>query len=205
MILPIIVLKCKFTFNDPFVLNNDLTLRVTAVRSISDYISVGRNLLVDVYVKAGLDQNDYLNDKTVDMPIVTFVTLQQTTINIPARFITKLPSVGTDSTSSFAWFQAITSLGLLPVGFDVTSIEEAIRTAVSNYIGVEPTVFVTVAETLDDIDVTSAELAEEVRKAAVSYKSTAYKDKVELERQLAAARAHIEQLVLVIEDMKTTP
>lgn len=205
MIVPTIGLKGKFTFNDPFVLNNDLTLRVTAVRSISDYISVGRNILVDVYVKAGLTQDDYLNDKQADTPIVTFITLQQKTIQIPVRYITKLPSVGTDSTTSFAWFQAITSLGLLPVGFDVASIEEAIRTAVSNYIGIEPTVFVTVAETLDDIDVSSAELAEEVRKAAVSYKSTAYKDKVELENKLAIARAHIEQLLLVIEDMKKTP
>lgn len=205
IIMPTIGLKGKYTFKDPFTLSNDLTLRATAVRTISDYIEVGRNVMVDVYVKAGLTREDYLNDKLLDMPIVTFVTLQQKTITVPASYITKLPSVGTDSTSSFAWFQAITSLGLLPVGFDVTAIEEAIKVSVSEYIGIEPVVFVTVAETLDDIDIASTELAEETRKASITYKSTAYKDKVELENKLAAARAHIEQLILVIEDMKTTP
>lgn len=204
-ITPTTGLKGKFTFKDPFAINNELTLQVTAVRTISDYIDVGRNLYVDLYTPFGLTSEDYLSDKSLNIPIVTFVSVQQKTIIVPASYILKLPSLGNDINREFKWYQAITSLGLLPANFDTLSIEEAIKTTISSYIGVEPKVMVTTAATLDNIDNTAAELAEATRLAAITYKSTMLKDKLDLENKLSEARDQIEMLLRVIDDLKSTP
>lgn len=200
-VIPTVGLEGKFKFHPPFESNDTLTLKVTGLRTISDYIEVGRNLLTGVYIPAGLTEEDYISDTRKSVPIVTFVTLQRKTIHIPANRIIKIPSRNTDDSVGFHWFQAIVSLGLLPESFDTSVIDDAIRTSVSTHIGIEPNVYVTVASTMDSIDLAAAELSEAARVAAVTYKSTLLKDKMDLETKLAAARAQIEELIQVIEDM----
>lgn len=195
-ITPPIGTKGIFRLKSPFFADASVIYSCAALRSFPEMISQGDDPYKIAYEPVGLPEAAYLDDSAAGALMITLLSEGRRPLYVPNTYIEIYPDMGS---IPHHWIVASVSCGMLPETYDVTRIQQAIATAVSDYTGIEPTVHIAVAPTTDAI--TEAQYAQNLaaREAAIKYRSTDYADKLSLEAQLAEAMDQNARLIEMIE------
>lgn len=189
-----------FDLKSPYVASQSTVYKVEAHRTFTEMLSNDLDPVELVYTPVGLTEEDFKVDAgTKDVLIVVLVSVTGDRILVPNRYIVNYPN---SAVIPHAWMVATVSLGVLPVDFDFQRVKEAIAVTVSDYIGVEPNVFIAAKKTQDVVtDDRAAELAA-MREAAIKYRSTERADKLQLEIDNLRLKDQVNQLILLLEEFK---
>lgn len=187
-----------FRLKPPFVAEEKVRYTVKAIRTFDDLARAKLEPVKLIYSPVELTKEAYEVDLKAGARIYTLTSLDGRTIHVPSTYILEYPNV---NGSDHSWFHAIVSLGMLPNDYDTTRLEDAIKKAVSDYIGVESVVEIAVAETLDQVSDEQAILNQAAREAAITYHSTDYRDKLDLQKKLTAALQQVDDLTQMVSDL----
>ena len=201
-LLPPIGAKGVFQLKLPFTLNTDHIYICSAHRTLNQMIVNGDDPLNTVYLAAGLTEGDYQTALRTDVVIVTLLSGKLKPVVVPTTHIKNYTNGG------FVDHQHVivtASCGILPVSFDNTRIREAVNTALQEFVGIEPTVYVVMKDTTTKVTEEQALANEQARAAAIEFHSTTYKDKLALVQQNEVLRLENQKLIMMLEQYTTPP
>lgn len=192
--IPRVGLSGRFTFKEPYQDLGTSDVTVVADQSFSYYDRIGQDVFTTIYKPRGLTEDVAASDRRNNVRIITFRHLGSRLIHIPSTYILKIP----DAAEGYRWFQVVASLGILPDDHDMTRVEETIKRALLETMGIQTTAYVTSSELVDAISEADLEANELARRNAVENTSSPLKDIMLLERKLADAQGQIDYLMEIL-------
>ena len=187
-----------YTLAAPFP---DITTKIyecTAIRSLRDYLDLGKSAWDEVYNPAGLLEADYAADTAAKANIVTLTSPNNETIHVPDTYITKYPDL---EYVQYANIVVSASLGAVPDELDLSLMQAEIAGAISDVIGVEPVVRIHAYASAGVVSMAQHAINEASRTAAVTNRSTERARRIALQAELVAAQQRVTDLEDAIESM----
>lgn len=134
---PVIGSKGSYTFISPFnrYSNNGEIYTCQAIRTIGDYIIENNDPLNNIYLAENLTEDDYNQDKANNINIITLQRSDSSWLRIPSRFISAYPIM-----NGIEYHQVAlgVSLGMLPINYDLSTLETFISNVVYGVLGIIP-------------------------------------------------------------------
>lgn len=193
---PAIGMSGVFTLTSPFTIAQDKVYKVEGHRTFSEIISSGDDPIELVYEPVGLTEEHYQVDAALEgILVLILVNEEGHRVLVPNKYLVDYPNT---ALVPHEWVVATTSLGMLPVDFDFQRLRDAIAESVSNYTGVEASVYFVRKKTSTVITEAEAEQLAAIRQAAITYRETSYADKVALQRRVDALQQEINDLIEII-------
>lgn len=128
-----------FSLKAPFNADPRKAYRVTAIRSFQEILSRGTDPIQLVYTPVDRGKALYDQDRAAGALIVTLRASDGSTIYVPDTHILAFPNMGNVNYSQLV---LAISCGALPVSYDTTVLEQAVRDVVRANLGAAPTVVV---------------------------------------------------------------
>lgn len=191
-------LKGAFLLREPFSTSPDLEYTVTAVRSFAEIRARNSDPLLLVYEPVKLTDVEMQADIAEGAAIVVLATRTGELTYVPDTYIRSYPYMGS---IPYSHLIVSASLGMIPDDLDTTLIQQVVASAISDYIGVEPTVFVTRGEVNDTISEERHVQLTISRDAAVKNRETDRAVALRTATELAAANARIAEQDLLIQEL----
>ena len=189
-----------FDLKDPFHASQSTVYKVEAHRTFTEMLSNNLDPVELVYNPVGLTEADFqLDAGNPEILIVVLVSTTGDRVLVPNRYIVSYPN---SAVIPHAWMVATISLGVLPLDFDFQRVKDAIAATVSDYIGVEPSVFIAAKRTHDVVTDQRALELEQMRQAAITYRSTERADKLQLEAENLKLKDQVSYLINLLEEFK---
>lgn len=188
-----------FILREPFVTNSKLTYRVAAIRSFEELVSRGIDPVELVYTPVGLSSVEYRNDAQNKALIITLMSDTEKPIYVPNTYIDAYPDMAVVPHSHMV---LTCSLGVLPDTYDTTRIQQAVKQAVSDDTGVEPTVFIAVAPLTEAITQTQYIQNLNVRQAAIKNRQTTYSKLLAAQSEIADLKQSEKSLLEIIDQLQ---
>lgn len=199
-ITPPINTKGVFLLREPYAASPTTVYTVAAIRSPAEMISQGDNPLEMAYKSVNLSQVEYQADLLEGVLILTLLAEGKSPLYVPDTYIDSYPDMAVVPHSHMV---AVISLGMLPDTYDTAAAEQAITTAVSDYTGVEVTVTMAKAPTVDAVTQEQYVQNLQARQAAVKNRKSTYADKLELQKLVDVQQEEILRLLSIIENMES--
>lgn len=200
---PAIGMSGVYQVEPPWTLLPGKVYRCSGHRTFEQYIVSGEDPVEKVYAPVGLTEVEYLADSTLaGILVVTLVTEDGDTLSLPNKYIIDYPE---SAIVPHSWYVLTLSLGMLPDDYNLQRIEAAAKEAVSDYIGVEPNVFVVKKKIADVVTEAMAQQLYAIRQAAIRNRNSTYADKRYLEQQILELRAQNSDLITIIEALQSNP
>lgn len=162
---------------------------VAAIRSFDDLKARNVDVVGLVYGPVGLDSTDYQKDILAGARIVTLMSLSQDPIYVPSTYIAKYP---VSDLIPYSRIVLTANLGPLPDSYDTALLEQAVKDAVSGFIGVEADIQLGRLTHTDVITPEEHSTLEDARLANVRYSATAYADKLTAEQRVRDLEQRLE-------------
>lgn len=194
--------KGAFLLRAPFTTNPDMEYTVVAHRSYNEVRVQKNDPFTLVYKPVGLTKADMELDIAEGAIIIALATRTGTIMYVPDTYIDSYPFMGA---IPYSHLVASCSLGMLPDDFDTTTLVQAIGSAVSDHIGVEPQVFIARAETSDFIDEDRHAQLTISRNQAIVDRETDHARSLRLAEELAVANERIAEQNLLIQELSPPP
>lgn len=191
--------KGLFVLRAPFHAVATVAYRVGAIRTFEELISRGIDPVKLVYQPAGLDDAEYQADKIAGAAVVTLLSDSTKPLYVPDTYVESYPNMGVVPHSHVVM---VMSLGILPDTYDTTRAVQAVQTAISEYIGVEPTVSIATQPTTDAITQEQYVQNLAARNAAIANRSTDFVDKLQLQAQNEQLKLQNAELIAMIEQLQ---
>lgn len=195
-------IKGAFLLRLPFKTVVDLEYTVTAVRSFAEIRARNSDPQKLIYDVVGLDAAAMQADINEGASIIVLATRTGELMYVPDTYIESYPYMGS---IPYSHLIASASLGMIPDSLDTTQIEQVIASAISDFIGVQPTVFITRGEISDVITEERHVQLTISRQEAVKNRETDRAAVLRLTAQLQAANDRIAEYELIIQDLTTPP
>lgn len=197
---PSIGMSGVFTLRTPFSVPDNVIYTVEGHRTFAELIGDGIDPVETVYAPVGLGIEDYQLDAVrPGALIIILVNTKGNRLLVPNTYVIDYPNT---SVVPHAWMVATVSLGVLPIDYDFQRVREAVAATVSDFIGVEPNVYIAQKRTHDVITEERAQELAAMRNAAIQYRSTAQADKLALQATVAQQKQQIDDLLKIIEDLQ---
>lgn len=195
-------IKGAFLLRLPFKTQADVEYTVTAIRSFAEIRARNSDPMKLIYNPAGIEDTALMqSDIDEGAAIVVLATRTGELMYVPDTYIDSYPYMGS---VPYSHLIASASLGMIPDSLDTAQLQQVIASAVSDYIGVEPTVFITRGEISDIITEERHVQLTISRNEAVKNRETDRAAVLRLTAQLQAANDRIAEQELIIIDL-TTP
>lgn len=125
--------KGLFTLASPFLALANVEYTVTKISTIDNMLAQGEDVLQSVFLGNGLTADDYTTAIANKTLIVTLTSANNTTITLPADYITSTPNVNT-----VAYARRILSvdLGSLPTNYPLDGLKTILRDVVLSTVGI---------------------------------------------------------------------
>lgn len=191
--------KGLFSLRLPFAASPTTVYRVSAIRNFEQMVSEGDDPVSLIYTPVGLDNAAYQADLAAGASVIVLMSDTLKPIYVPDTYIDSYPNMGVVPHS---WVVASISLGILPDTYDLTRLMQAIKTAVSDDIGVEPTVNIAVAPTTDAITQEQYVQNLNARNAAIKNRSTVYAELLKARAENTNLKQSQNQLFDMIEQLQ---
>lgn len=188
----------SFLLETPFATEADVQYTVTALRSFAEIRARGTDPLALVYTPVGLTDTAMQADIAAGALIVVLSTSAGVLTYVPDTYILSYPSMGS---IPYSHIIVSASVGMLPDSYDTTALTQSVTTAISDHIGVEPTVFVTKGEVTDVIDEQRHVQLTIARESAIKTRETDREQVLTLTAQLQTANAQITEYETVIQQL----
>lgn len=176
--------KGLFQLAAPWVADSTISYTVGSQRTFAELIKRDVDPVALVYTPMGLGRSVYEEDAALGAIIITLLSDSADPIYVPDTYILSYPDM---AVVPYSWLVASVSLGMLPDSEDMTLLQQAIATSVSDYIGVQPTVTINRAATQDAISQTEHVKSVAAREAAIKNRVTVYQENRTLRDDLDAA------------------
>lgn len=194
-------LGCKglFSLRIPFIAQVNVVYRVGAESTFEEMLTRGLDPMALVYTPVGLSTAAYNADKAAGAAIITLLSDTQKPLYVPDTYIDSYPNMDVVPHSRVVM---AADLGMLPDTYDFTRAMTAYGKAISDDIGVVPTIMLCVAPVADAI--TQGQYVQNVnaRNAAIKNRTTDYAKVLVLQDQVANLTQSNAELVTVIEQLQ---
>lgn len=191
-------LKGAFLLRSPFKTEADLEYTVTAIRSFAEIRARNSDPFTLVYEPVGLTPVAMDADIAEGAAIVVLSTRTGVLTYVPDTYVDSYPYMGS---IPYSHLIVSASLGMIPDSMDITLIQQVVASAISDYIGVQPTVFVSRGEVSDVITEDRHVQLTISREAAIKNRETDRAVVLRLTQELAAANARIAEQELIIQEL----
>lgn len=191
-------LKGPFLLRAPFETAADLEYTVTAVRSFAEIRARNSDPFLLVYDPVKLTDADMQADIAEGAAIVVLATRTGELTYVPDTYITSYPYMGS---IPYSHLIVSASLGMVSDDTDITLVQQVVASAISDFIGIEPTVFVTRGEVNDAITEERHIQLTISRQAAIKNRETDRAVALRLTTELAAANQRIAEQELIIQEL----
>lgn len=184
-----------FTVNPPFEVDQTKVYKVEGHRSINEYITNNEQPFNLIYAPKNLTVEQYQTDVDEGVIILILVTEEGERLLIPNKYIDEYPNT---AIVPHDWIVAAISLGMLPRGYDLQAVRTAIVESVSDFIGVEPTVYFTTKKTSRAVTESEAAALAVIRQTAIQRRETSYAEKQQLLNKIASLEQQVDDLLEMI-------
>lgn len=191
-------LKGAFLLRAPFTTEADVEYTVTAVRSFAEIRARNSDPFLLVYDPVKLTAVDMQADIDEGAAIVVLRTRTGELTYVPDTYIEVYPYMGS---IPYSHLIVSGSLGMIADSYDTTLITQVVASALSDYIGVEPTMFITRGEITDTISEERHVQLTISREAAVKNRETDRAAVLRLTALLDTANKRIAEQDLIIQEL----
>lgn len=191
-------LKGAFLLRAPFTTEADIEYTVTAVRSFAEIRARNSDPLLLVYEPVKLTAVDMQADIDEGAAIVVLRTRTGELTYVPDTYIEVYPYMGS---IPYSHLIVSGSLGMIADSYDTTLITQVVASALSDFIGVEPTMFITRGEITDTISEERHVQLTISREAAVKNRETDRAAVLRLTALLDTANKRIAEQDLIIQEL----
>lgn len=191
-------LKGAFLLRAPFTTEADVEYTVTAVRSFAEIRARNSDPLLLVYEPVKLTAADMQADIDEGAAIVVLRTRTGELTYVPDTYIEVYPYMGS---IPYSHLIVSGSLGMIADSYDTTLITQVVASALSDFIGVEPTMFITRGEITDTISEERHVQLTISREAAVKNRETDRAAVLRLTALLDTANKRIAEQDLIIQEL----
>lgn len=195
---PNIGIKGAFLLKAPFATEADVEYTVVALRSIAEFTAKTGDPVELIYKKVGLGRPELTADQAEGAIIVVLSTKAGVLMYVPDTYILSYPFMGS---IPYSHIILSVSLGMLPDDMDLTGAQQVVTSAVSDAIGVEPTVFISKGEVTDMIDEQRHVQLTISREAAIKNRETDRAKALRLASELQTANERIAEYELIIQQL----
>lgn len=195
-------IKGAFLLRYPFTTQPDIEYTVTALRSFAEIRARDLDPLKLVYTPVNLDAGAMASDVAEGAYIVVLSTKQGELIYVPDTYIESYPFMGS---IPYSYLIVSYSLGMIPDNMDVELLKQVGASAISDYIGVEPTAFITRGEVSDIITEERHVQLTISREQAVKNRETDRAKALRLTNELQAAKQLNTEYELIIQQLTAPP
>lgn len=196
---PPLGIRGLFSLRLPFLATGTVIYRVGAEQTFEDMIKRGLDPMKVVYEPVGLSTVDYANDQAVGAAIITLLSDTEMPKYVPDTYIDSYPNMGVVAHSRVVM---AADLGMLPDTYDLTRAQQAYAKAISDDIGVQPTIVLCVAPVADAITQEQYVQGVNARNAAIKNRTTDYALLLQARDQVAALTQSNAELIAIIEQQQ---
>lgn len=190
-----------FSLRLPFSATGTVVYRVGAEQTFEDMLKRGVDPMKVVYEPVGLSTVDYANDQAAGAAIITLLSDTELPKYVPDTYIDSYPNMGVVAHSRIV---LAADLGMLPDTYDLTRAQQAVAKALSDDIGVAPTILVCSAPVTDAITQEQYVQNMNARNAAIKNRTTDYALLLQARDQIAALTQSNGELITIIEQLQQT-
>lgn len=164
----------------PWSCNGTHIYTCIAIRKFDEILLDQGDVYRDFYSPMGVSYSTYEGDRDAGASIVTILSEHGEEIHVPDTYITQYPEV---NLADYHHIVLSASLGPLPSKSDLTQVKAKMSEVLEKVVGRKPEVKVHSAPLTNAITTKQAIKAEQVRKAAVTDRTTTYAAVSELEKK----------------------
>lgn len=193
-LIPPIGTRGRYSLIAPFVANGGVMYTCSAIRNFVDLDNLGVDIFNMYYFPNGLEQTICDRDRKNNEAIITLTSDTEAPIYVPSSYIASFPDL---NVRNYQHVVLSASLGPLPDYIDLTFAKAAMASALSDILGVDPTVNVSVAASTGVVSPEDHEALEAARAAAINNRKTPYARVLEQDteiQQLGQRLAILEQI-----------
>lgn len=195
--VPAVRTKGVYALASPFSTNDGELLECTSVRTVSDYIANGEDVVKEVFLDNGLTQDDYDEALAENMEIVALVNQGGYIYQVPAKYIQSYP---VQDGVLYRPVTITTALPLMPMGKDLDFIMKDIEDLITSRLGVSCKVKIVETATPRAVDIIQSKTIEAARAANISQSGTSYQVIANLRNALDEANSRLQVLERYIVD-----
>lgn len=200
MITPPIPMRGLFTVGAPFSVTASVIYSVEAVRSIPDMLQQNDDPLNEIYLPAGLTEEDYNADVKLGVYIVTLLSEEEAPRYIPTTYILTIPD---DTAIPYGYIVMSANLGALPAtaSDELTQATQEVQDILSDLVGVPVEVKIATAPSSGSVSYEQYLINEAQRKNAIKSRETVYAQNI----TLLAENAKLKEVIAYYEQRVTNP
>jgi len=192
--------KGIFTLASPFLTLTGVEYTVTNISTIDTMLARGDDVLQDVFLGNGLTADDYTNAIANKTLIVTLTSAINTTITLPASYITGTPNV---NTVPYARRILSVDLGSLPTNYPLDGLKVILKDTVLAAAGVTATLNEYTASTTGAVSMDQHVALEDERSRLKTTGETERQRRIKAEQNAAAYKERMLALEkIVVEQQK---
>lgn len=193
---PAIGMSGVFELTAPFTISNEKVYRVAGHRTFDEIISGGDDPVALIYLPSGSTVEQYSIDAALEgILVLILVSDDGDRMMVPNKYLVDYPNT---AIVQHQWVVATTSLGILPVNFDFQRLRDAIVESISDYTGVEASVYFVKKNTTSVVTESEAAQLAIIRDNAIINRETSYADKVALQSRVDVLQQEINDLIEII-------
>lgn len=192
--IPPIGTKGRYSLTNPWTTDPGTIYICSAIRYFVDIENLGIDVYENYYAPMDLDKSIFEEDRKNDVAIVTLTSETTAPIYVPSSYIAAYPDL---SHRNYHHVVLSASLGPLPDYIDLTFLQNQVAIVVSDTIGLEPTVQLSVAPMTDTVTPEQHDLLEIAREAAIENRTTAHAKVLELSQ----TKSQLEQRLAIMEQI----
>lgn len=181
--IPPIGTKGVYALSSPWSADAGVLYTCSAIRKFIDLENLGVDVYTTYYQTSGLDRSVYEQDRRDGVVLITLTSDRFSPIYVPSSYIASFPDL---SYRNYQHIVLSASIGPLPDYMDLTFAKQAMATALSDIIGIEPTVFESVAPMDGVVSPDTHEALEVSRQSAINNRETDYAKVIDLQSQVVA-------------------
>jgi len=185
----------EYSLSAPFSTPSGAIYRCEAIQGFEALDQKNVDIFATYYEPHGLTSQDYENDRTNAINIITLISDVEPTIYVPSSYIAGFPT-----TTNIPYSRLVMSidLGVLPDGLDLTSVMSVIQSQCSEVIGQTATVDLHKVSIENSISESQHEQLEANRLAAIVERETPYAALQRLTNEIAALNTRIGEMATII-------
>lgn len=191
-IVPPLLLAGLWTLKEPFKVTPNTKYTVEAVRTFDEMLRLNVDIVERVYTPVGLDKSAYDSDVLALAKIVSLTAPGQTTVYVPSTYIERMPD---DTAVGYDFVVLSIPLGAVPTTLisQMQQTMDEVKSTISDLIGIEPEVNVSIAPSAGTVTVEQHRINEENRLNTIKRRTTEHAENLLL-------TAENERLRLIIQD-----
>jgi hypothetical protein len=195
---PTLGAKGVYTLRTPWTISSTVLYECIALRSISDFVDRGVDVLSKVYTPVGLTSTALASDVDAGAMIVTLTAPGRSPIYVPDTYIQTFPAM---DGVPYSHVLLSLSLGALPDALDLSFIKAQLAATVEASFGVTPEINAHTAASTGYVTQAQHESWETARQAAVTNSTTDRARMLELQSTVDAQAQKIAELEAVIKQL----